>query len=812
MPKQLLCLLICLIFIVPINLVAQTSPAPIASTIVQIKGLRESVTVRRDARGIPYIEAATEDDLYFAQGYVTASDRLWQMDLLRRTGRGELAEIFGRAALEEDKRRRIYGFARLAEEMERDAAPQLRRVLEAYAGGVNAYINSLDAKILPAEFRLLGYKPRAWRPADSLVIGKIFSEILTRPWTADVQRAALFDIAPDKLRALTNDQSPLDVIVVGSDNVKRQSKFMTKTMAQISSSSRLFQQLAQIEQTMERSHRRVGLHAEDLAASNNWVVSGKRTTSGKPMLANDPHLSASAPGIWYMTHLSAPDLRVAGVTAPGAPGIIIGHNEHIAWGVTNLGPDVQDVYVETFDAKNPRMYKTPQGWREAQTRREEIKVRKSSTDANTEIVPHDVTVTRHGPVVLEREGNRYALKWTALDPNAIEFTAFYTINRARNWREFTNALATYKGAMQNFVYADRENNIGYYGAGQVPIRQTGDGSLPYDGASDAGEWTGLIPFAELPHIFNPPSGLIVTANNRVVGRSYKNHLTNDWAAPYRARRIYDLLDAKSKLSMDDFQKIQADVYSIGGKFFANETFNILNKAATTGDATRDKNALPHLTLALKLLANWNGEVTPESRAAAFVSTMRTAFRERVVAGVVGAERAENYRGANVENFADMVLKTQAREWLPNGFSSYAQLLEACARDAYEQLGKQLGADETKWTWGAISQVRFPHPLAQVPIFGTPFVIQPFAQRGSGFSAGATVNVGANVSMRLIIDASDWNKTRQNIAPGQSGNPASPHWKDQLESWKTVTPPTFPFTPDAVRQAMQSNIVLAPPKR
>ncbi|MCP9494387.1 MAG: penicillin acylase family protein [Pyrinomonadaceae bacterium MAG19_C2-C3] len=798
-------LLVCVVHATP----AQAPPAstPNVSSL-KIAGLRATVTVRRDGRGVPYIEAANEDDLYFAQGYVTASDRLWQMDLLRRTARGELSEIFGRATLEEDKRRRIYGFARLSQATERNLAPDVRRVLAAYAKGVNAFIQTLDEKSLPPEFRLLGVRPRAWQIADSLVVGKIFAELLSRPWRADIERLALSDIPPAKLRALTTDESPFDVFVVGNDDKTRSAASTISSGDKAANAVAMFddgarrdvlRQLAEIDELTARAQQRLGLYGEALAASNNWVVAGKRSASGKPLLANDPHLPASAPSIWYMAHLSAPNFRVTGVTAAGAPGIIIGHNERVAWGVTNTGPDVQDVYLETFDDANPRRYKTPNGFADAEIRQEEIKVRKSLTAPETESVTLEVTVTRHGPVVFEAAGKRYALRWTALDSQRAEFAAFYKINRATNWQSFTRALSVYSGSMQNFVYADRAGHIGYYAAGFVPMRKTGDGSVPYDGATDAGEWTDFIPFAELPHVYDPPSGIIVTANNRIIGRSYKHFLTNSWAAPYRARRIYDLLNAKPKHDLTDFARIQYDVYSVGGKFFADEAYKILSMR----DATTDREAMPHIDLTLKLLQTWNGEITPDSRGAAFVSNMRTAFRARVVAAVIGAERAKSYRGANVENFADMVLRTQEREWLPKEFSSYADLLIACARDAHAELTRQPGADETKWTWGATSKARFPHPLASVPIFGTPFVIEPFAQRGSGFAAGATVNVGANVSMRLLSDTGDWDKTRQIIAPGQSGNPASPHWKDQLGDWQSGATPVFPFTAEAVRGAARS---------
>jgi len=539
---------------------------------------------------------------------------------------------------------------------------------------------------------------------------------------------------------------------------------------------------------------------EDRAVSNNWVASGARTASGKPLLANDPHLPASAPSIWHMAHLSAPGLNVAGVTAPGAPGIIIGHNELIAWGVTNLGPDVQDLYLEKFSADKKNFYETPTGLREAQVRCEEIKVRKNFTDAATETETLEVTVTRHGPVILERDGNRYALQWTALDPQASDFDAFYKLNRARDWDEFRAALSDYKGATQNFIYADTKGHIGYYGAGLIPTRKSGDGSIPYDGATDAGEWTGFIPFADLPHVYDPPSGLIVTANSRVVGRSYPYHLTHEWADPYRARRIFDLLNGKRKLTAGDYRAAQGDTYSIGGASFAREASKLGRDAAGTDEKFR---------ASLALLETWNGRVDSDSRAAPLVAEMRTSFRKRILTAALGEARAQQFRWASSALFIDRLAVERPAEWLPREFKNYNELMRACVQDAREALSKRLGADETQWTWGRYAQARFQHPLAIIPFVGQQFAVAPFPLNGSGGAAGATPNVGASVSMRLIADASDWDQTQQGITLGESGDPTDPHWTDQLADWRAATPRTFPFSPKAVVAAAKETLLLTP---
>ncbi len=778
------------------------APAQAVQVPVSVAGLKKAVTVRRDERGIPYIQAEDEADLYFAQGYVTASDRLWQMDLLRRTARGELSEIFGKVTLEEDKRRRAYGFAQVSEASAAQSDPRTRAFAESYAAGVNAYIDSLDAASLPLEFQMLGYRPRHWTPADSSACGKNFSEGLSTTWTLDIARAAFAGLPPEKAAALFPEVSPLDLPVVGADKADKPGAPAPKRTSSFEAGSTgLLAELSSIRQTEARTRARIGLDAEDLAASNNWVVSGKRTASGKPLLANDPHLPASAPSIWYLVHLSAPGLRVAGVSAPGIPGVIIGHNARVAWGLTNLGPDVQDVYREKLDPQNPRRYMTPAGWREAEVRREEIKVRRSPAGTETEVVPFDVTVTRHGPVVLQRGGDAYALRWTALSPSATELDAFYRLNRAGNWGEFQDALKAYGGATQNFIYADVDGHIGYYGAGQIPVRAGGDGSVPFDGTKDEGEWKGFIPFAELPHVFDPPSGVIVTANNRVVGRDYPHFLTHVWAPPTRARRIYDLLTAKQKLTADDFRAVQADAYTISGVTFAREAAKVAREAGL--DAKDEK-----WRETVRLFESWDGQLLPEARAPRLAVEMAGAFRTKVLAGALGADLAKEYRWPASAIFFDRVIQERPREWLPKEFSTYAELLDAAHREARESLAKTFGSDETKWTWGARLPVNFPHPLASVPLVGAPFQIAPFPQKGGG-GLFAAPNVGSSVSMRLIADASDWDKTQHGIALGESGDPRSPHWADQLADWRAATPRAFPFTAAAVARAARETMTLSP---
>jgi penicillin amidase len=791
----------------------QKAPAQPGS-VLRVAGLKDKVIVRRDERRIPYIESRNEGDLYLAQGYLTASDRLWQMDLLRRTARGELSEILGRATLEQDKIHRVYGFAAITESLIKNMPSPVRAQFEAYAAGVNAYIDSCDANCLPAEFRILQYRPQPWRAADSLLIGKLMAEALTTSWQSDLMRAARSDLPNDVREALNNRPSPWDVPIVGkdsSDNKAASNKntfsdpalFGDKSYA-TTSSSETWGEVYLLTEAINDSLKRAGLFSSELAASNNWVVSGNRTASGKPLLANDPHLDPSAPSIWYLTHLSMPGLRVAGVTFPGMPGIIIGHNERIAWGMTNLGADVQDLYVETFDKQNGKLYLTAGGWREAEVRHEEIRVRKGVSDPSLETVAFDVTTTSHGPIIFERDSKRYALRWVALDTQASELGAFYLINRALNWTEFREALRDFPGPAQNFIYADVEGHIGYYGAGRIPIRWTGDGSLPYDGAKSDGDWSSFISFEALPRVYDPPSGIIVTANNRIVGLDYPNHLTGDWAPPYRARRIFDLLKDKPKLTAEDFRKIQSDIYTISGATFARQFVKIVRAVSHQPNDAGLKETIEGLE-------KWDGNMNAESQAPVILSEIRATFRRRILTAVLGQARAEQASRDISSTFTDYLITEQPRQWLPKEFAGYAELLMACEKDARESLFKRFGTDRSEWKWGRIAVARFVHPLAVVPMTGAKFAIPAFPFNGSN-GTFPTVNVGSSVSMRLIADTGDWNKTQQGIALGQSGDPQSPHWTDQLNDWKAVTTHLFPFSREAVASAQKETLELLPLKR
>lgn len=761
-------------------MVLALTTAAISQTSINVAGVTSPVTITRDSRAIPYIDAKTDADLYFAQGYTMASDRLWQMDILRRVARGETAELFGSMTLEQDKRWRRFNFSKIADESLHHIAPDIRSALDSYAAGVNAYIASLTPETMPVEFKILQYRPREWRPADTVVIGKVLSDALSTTWQHDLLRAAAQELSSEKLADVTNQVTPYDVVLFGKDRptprtgVSRPVEPVTRSMIAMAQAD---------AELRRRSLEMVGLYAEDLAASNNWVISGKRTADGKPLLANDPHLQAVAPNLWYLVHLTSPTVRVSGVTLPGVPGVVLGHNEHIAWGATNVGPDVQDLYVETFDAQG--RYKTPSGWEAAAVRNEAINLRSNLLDPTTRPVEFEVTETRHGPIILEENGKRYALKWTAFDPRNNEIEAFFRANRAKNWKEFTNGLRSYGGSAQNFVYADVKGNIGWYAASKIPMRRTGDGALPYDGSTNDGDWLGMIPFDELPHLYNPPSGLIVTANQRVVGTSYKyTQLSRDAAAPWRARRIVDAFSSNKKITADIVRDVQYDTLNI--------PLQNLAKAIVSTNAASPET--------LAVLKAWDGRMTVESRGALLANDIRECAANRI---------ADDNKPvpANIvrERILDRAVREDLKRWLPGGVSSFADLFSSCDRVVRADLASilRLGPDDKKWTWGRVWQSRFPHPLGQAPLVGMQFATPSVPIDGSW----QTPNVGSAASMRHITSPGNWDATRLVIPLGQSGDPNSPNYKDQFEKWRTGEPAIFPFTAVAVKKAEVKRLTL-----
>jgi penicillin G amidase len=618
-----------------------------------LAGLTGPVTVRRDGVGVPHLTAPSILDAVRAQGYVTAQDRLWQMDLMRRRALGELSEAFGEGALRADKEIRTLGLADSARRTLALVPPHLREELDAYAAGVNGYVES-HRDALPLEFRLLRYAPRPWEPKDTVAVGKLLALDLAQGWDGEAFRATVGDqLPPDVQEMLYPTLFAQDRILFGRD-------LAPSVDARASAA----------------------LEGDASIGSNNWVVSGARTASGLPLLANDPHLGLGIPSIWTAVHLTAPGLDVAGVTLPGVPGVILGRNADLAWGCTNVHDDGADLYVEEFDPRDPDLYRTADGWERATVRRESIRVRDGALSSSWHTVEHPVRLTRHGPLI-EIRGRVYALRWTALE-DAVELPAFAGAGRARGWDEFAAALRQYPGPSQNFVYADRSGRIAWYSAGRLPIRRRLDGSRPYPGASADGDWIGFVPFEELPHVVDPPSGILVTANNRLVGNDYPHRVTRGGIGPWRAAALLESLEARTGWTADDMARLQGERLSIPHRDLARA---LLDAAARhPGDAAWREVA--------ETMGGWDGRMEADSRPAAMAFATFRAIGERAIGARLGDRPFAKALSRRVAAIHRLLLERPA-SWVPAGDGDWDGLLLASWRDAGRSVAETLGADRAR---------------------------------------------------------------------------------------------------------------------
>ena len=750
---------------------------------LHISGLAGRVEVLRDGHGIPHIRAQSPEDLLFAQGYVTAQDRLWQMDLSRRLARGELAEIFGERALQLDVENRTLGLWRACERAVSELNPDSQRMLTSYARGVNAFISTHQDR-LPIEFLILGYQPRPWQEVDSFAVAVNMAKMLNTSWHEDLMRERIrARVAANLYADLFPDHSPLDRPVA-----ELPLGLGRKPAAPASASPQadLDPVLAALLALACPESPRAGL------GSNDWVVSGSHTASGKPLLANDPHLGHGVPSIWYMIHLKAPGINVSGVSLPGLPAVIIGHNERIAWGVTNTGPDVQDLYIETFNPRAPSQYLHNGQWIDGQVREEAIKVR-GQADHRLR-----VCVTRHGPIV-SQEGNRHlALRWTALQPHALSFP-FWEIDRAQNWPEFLTALRGFVGPMQNFVYADVDGNIGYYAAGWVPIRRQGDGTAPVDGSFDDYDWTGYIPFEDLPHAFNPPTGMIATANGRVVPDGYPYLITRSWESPYRTARIYQLLEAGGKFAVDDMLKIQSDIHAIYFEWLAKQLLAAAAQHPLEGSDPQ---------FALGALKSWDGEARANSPAPLICRVTDRALYDRILKPKLG-EDLSGYSWSMSRVFIQNVIEDRWARWLPPGDPDFNVTLVKSLEAGVRQIPSLVGsADHSAWRWGDTILLTFHHPLGSLPLLGRLLDVGPFPQAGTQTTVKQTTpSVGP--SMRMVVDFGDLDDSVQNITLGESGQIFSPYYRDQFEAWYEGRSLPMAFSDAAVERATIHRLVLEP---
>ncbi len=762
----------------------QASQPQTAGTL-NLPGLRETVSIVRDRHAVPHIKAASAQDAYFALGFVHAQDRLWQLQMNKRIVAGRLAEILGPAALDSDRFLRTLGVRRNAEAILARSSPETRAALQAYADGVNAYIDSRKGP-LPPEFLILRTEPEHWEPADTLGWQTMMAWDLGGNWTQETLRMRLAQVLPvsriNELLAPYPGDRPVHTMDYGS----------------------LYRHLAPLATAMARVEERAPAGYVEGMGSNNWVVSGAHTRSGKPLLANDPHLGLQAPALWYFAQLQAPGLDVSGATLPGTPVVVLGHNQRIAWGFTNTAPDVQDLFIERLQPGSTQRYQTPDGWADFTTRSETIHV-KGAPD-----VVLSVRESRHGPVISDAAepvataaaplGAQYviAFQWTALRADDHTLQAGLALNRATDWASFLAALRDFHSPQQNIVYADVDGNIGFIAPGRVPLRRADNdlkGLAPAPGWDARYDWTGFIPFDQLPRSFNPPEGVIATANQKIVEDDYPYFLTSEWTVPYRYQRIRTLLDATAQHTMDSFGAIQKDTLSLA----VRDALPLLLSASFT----RDPALAPRERALIESLRKWDGNMLPE-RAEPLVATAwlrelsRVLFQDKVGDALFNSL----WEQRNVQQPMLNVLRN------PTGLGAFwcddstTPAQEDCDdaigtawRHAIAGLDRRYGDKSERWRWGTAHAARSEHK----PFGKQPYLAGLFNVKVPSGGDTYTINAGRHnlrdeaapfesvhaASLRAIYDLSDLSESRFMDSTGQSGNVMSTHYRDWTDKWAAV---------------------------
>ncbi len=792
-------------------------PLPRLDGSIALPGLQKDVVVERDHWGVPRIRANSIEDMVEAQGYVMAQDRLWQMDLLRRVARGQLSEILGPATLNVDRQFRTFGFARAADRDLGLMDATNRAIFDAYARGVNHFIEQHRDQ-LPLEFSLLKYKPQPWQPTDTLVISGYMYQTLTDTWEEEIDRARVTDrVGSERARDLFSPDATMDRFVVGDPNVVNDGSQRSRVDSDdedddddddmepdgvlkasaagsgdpaTDAAPDLTSALASsVCEYLEASRREI----RHSLGSNNWVVSGAHTATGKPLLANDTHLELSIPPIWYEIHLTAPGWNVKGFTLPGAPLVVIGHNDRIAWGFTNNGADIQDLYTETFSPTAADQYRVNGKWVKAQLLDEVIRV-KGQPDEHLQLV-----VTRHGPIVRRENGKSYALRWTATEPGGLS-NVYSWLGKAQNWEEFRSIMKKVWGPAQNAVYADVNGNIGYVMAARVPIRKKGHGEIPSPGDTDDYEWTGYIPFDQLPQALNPDSGLIVTANARVVGPVYKPYLTDRWEEPYRTARIYDLLHDKHDLRPADMLKVQTDTFSYPHLFLADQLVAAA-KTATPNDVRTKK--------LIDGLKDWNGIADADSPEVSFLVALRRSALALILEPYLG-DQPNLYRW-RATTFLQRILTDRPAKWLPSTYKTYDALLVAAADRAVAKLAEDSSSPRIEdWPWKRFNSLEMLHPIGREGLLKKLLSISNKPQSGTSYSVRAATKTHGP-AMRFVANPGNWDESILLIPAGQSGQPGSSHYSDQFSYWYEGKPIYAPFTDAAEAKDRKHTLTLTPSK-
>lgn len=793
---------------------------------LHLPGLSAPVLVRRDLHGVPHIDASSQSDLFLAQGYVTAQERLWQMDTLRRASEGELAEVLGPSLVERDRMQRVLRFRATAERVYEHLDAGDRARVDAYARGVNLFIVQHGDR-LPPEFRLLAYRPRSWTGVDSIAVGLLVVQMLDTHWETKLAREHV-------AARLKSAQLEQDLYPVGSwrdrpptgilhefspplppravpDDAEEEDDDDTPNETRALPPGLSAEDRAFLASAVDPAHLRalLGLPAEAglQPGSNNWVVSGAHTASGRPLLSNDMHLGLDAPGIWYMADLKAPGYHAAGVTLPGMPYVIEGHNEHVAWGITALMGDVQDLYIEKLDGKG-NFERNDTSWAPLHVENETIHVRGGRA------IKLKVELTDHGPLlnpVLPKEKRAIALKWTLYDA-ALNAMPVYRVNTASNWAEFSSALADWCWPTLNIVYADDQGHIAYHAVGRVPTRMGGAGIFitpvrhekplaRYEwGAADESRTKAVplyIPFDQMPNAVDPPSGFLATANARVETEKNKYPLTDEWIDPYRVERIYKALEDRNGLTPKDMLAVQTDVYSeMDQQMGQRIAYAILH----TPEADE------RLRQAAQLLRDWDGRLTTDSAAASIVTETRKALWPLILEPKLGHAWTE-YRWGESDFAEEEIVMRAKPQWLSKRYKNWDELLVAAVRKGMAD-GKA-PADLRQWAYGDWHLVEVTHPLAKyLPflrgVLGTgrqPLAGDTTTVKQAGYSFGP--------SQRFTMDWSDIDGSTANIVMGESGNPLSPWFRDQWSAWYGGT--TFPlaFSEQAIARQARHTLRLLP---
>lgn len=730
---------------------------PVIDGEVLVVGVQQEVEVYRDKNGVPHILADNSHDLYFAQGYVTAQDRLFQMDLSRRQASGELSEVIGASLVDQDKYYRSLGLRRAAIDSYEIYSEEAKQVLQSYADGVNAFIEEAkEQDTLPVEFTLAGYEPTAWSPIDSLTIGKYMAYDLGGHYKGQAFRYYMAQHFSDEKVLELFPTYPEDGATV-LQALRENSLDITKSIATIQ-------------------------FPDEFNGSNNWVVSGDKTQSGLPILADDPHLGLATPSIWYESHLESPDVNVSGVIFAGVPGIILGRNEQIAWGVTNVGPDVQDLYIEKRNPDNPNQFEYMGKWENATVIEEPIKVKDGET------IPYQVQVTRHGPIISEfthdhKEDTALALRWTALDPST-ELEAVLLFNKAKDWNEFKEALTFFHTPAQNFVFASTDGTIAYRANGLIPIRKNGDSSVPVPGWTDEYEWEGYIPWDELPTIVNPEEGFISTANNKIVTDDYPYHITNTWAQPYRQQRIRDVLSSKDVVTVEDMLSLQFDQHNLQAEEFVPVLLNALEaKESKLRDIDKE---------VVKLFEEWDYVDRKENGQPLVFHQWMTEFANVLFEEHIPEEVDDLFEGKSqiVDQMIRNAVEGNAGIWLAEAGGLEEVTFESFQRSVDKAIERQ-GDKPTKWVWGDYHAVPFKHPLSSIKPLNYLFNFKsPTPMGGSAITVAAanfnreTGAVTHGAAWRSVTDIANISESYNVVGPGQSGHVLSTYYHDQVSDWTT----------------------------